>query len=70
MSISTMVTNRFKIYFFLYRKVKIKRYPKGVLAQARAGNNSLSVQFVFTLKPNKFMGGGSQWEVPLRDRKV
>jgi len=54
-------TNRFS----LYEKVKIKRYPKGVLTQAGAGNNSRSVQFVLTLKPNKFMGGGSQWEVPL-----
>ncbi|OEU07623.1 cyclophilin-like protein [Fragilariopsis cylindrus CCMP1102] len=44
---------------------QIKRYPKGVLTHAGAGNNSRSVQFVLTLKPNKFMGGGSPWEVPL-----
>lgn len=44
---------------------KIKRYPKGVLTHAGAGNNSRGVQLVLTLKPNKFMGGGSPWEVPL-----
>ena len=44
---------------------KIKRYPKGVLTHAGAGKNSRGVQFVLTLKPNKFMGGGSPWEVPL-----
>ena len=43
----------------------IKRYPKGVLTHAGAGKNSRSVQFVLTLKPNKYMGGGSPWEVPL-----
>lgn len=44
---------------------KIKRYPKGVLTHAGGGKNSRDVQFVLTLKPNKFMGGGSPWEVPL-----
>ena len=43
----------------------IKRYPKGVLTHAGGGKNSRGVQFVLTLKPNKFMGGGSPWEVPL-----
>lgn len=43
----------------------IKRYPKGVLTHAGGGKNSRSTQFVLTLKPNKFMGGGSPWEVPL-----
>ena len=47
------------------KQKQIKRYPKGVLTHAGAGNNSRSVQFVLTLKPNKFMGGGSPWEVPL-----
>ena len=46
-------------------KEKIKRYPKGVLTHAGGGKNSRGVQFVLTLKPNKFMGGGSPWEVPL-----
>lgn len=44
---------------------KIKRYPKGVLTHAGAGKDSRGTQFVLTLKPNKFMGGGSPWEVPL-----
>ncbi len=43
----------------------IKRYPKGVLTHAGGGRNSRGVQFVLTLTPNKFMGGGSPWEVPL-----
>jgi hypothetical protein len=47
------------------KQKQIKRYPKGVLTHAGAGNNSRSVQFVLTLKPNKFMGGGSPWETPL-----
>ena len=47
------------------KKNKIKRYPKGVLTHAGGGKNTRSVQFVLTLKPNKFMGGGSPWEVPL-----
>ena len=44
---------------------RIERYPKGVLTHAGSGPNSRGVQFVLTLKPNKFMGGGSPWEVPL-----
>lgn len=44
---------------------KIKRYPKGVWTHAGSGTNSRGTQFVLTLKPNKFMGGGSPWEVPL-----
>ena len=47
------------------KMTKIKRYPKGVLTHAGSGNNSRGVQFVLTLKPNKYMGGGSPWEVPL-----
>jgi hypothetical protein len=43
----------------------IKRYPKGVWTHAGSGKNSRGTQFVLTLKPNKFMGGGSPWEVPL-----
>jgi cyclophilin family peptidyl-prolyl cis-trans isomerase len=43
----------------------ITRYPKGVLTHAGGGPDTRSNQFVITLKPNKFMGGGSPWEVPL-----
>jgi cyclophilin family peptidyl-prolyl cis-trans isomerase len=43
----------------------VPRYPKDVLTHAGAGPNTRSNQFVITLKPNKFMGGGSPWEVPL-----
>jgi cyclophilin family peptidyl-prolyl cis-trans isomerase len=43
----------------------IPRYPQGVLTHAGSGPNTRSNQFVITLKPNKFMGGGSTWEVPL-----
>jgi cyclophilin family peptidyl-prolyl cis-trans isomerase len=43
----------------------IPRYPKGVMTHAGGGPNTRSNQFVITLKPNKFMGGGSPWEVPL-----
>ncbi|KAG7374759.1 hypothetical protein IV203_013854 [Nitzschia inconspicua] len=43
----------------------LARYPKGVLTHAGGGPNTRSNQFVLTLKPNKFMGGGSPWEVPL-----
>jgi len=47
------------------KNISIKRYPKGVLTHAGSGKNSRGVQFVLTLKPNKYMGGGSPWEVPL-----
>jgi peptidyl-prolyl cis-trans isomerase A (cyclophilin A) len=43
----------------------VKRYPEGFLTYAGSGANSRSNQFVVTLKPNQFMGGGSPWEVPL-----
>ncbi|KAG7349081.1 hypothetical protein IV203_011678 [Nitzschia inconspicua] len=43
----------------------LARYPKGVLTHAGGGPNTRSNQFVLTLKSNKFMGGGSPWEVPL-----
>jgi len=46
-------------------KSRTKRYPKGVWTHAGGGRNSRGVQFVLTLKPNKYMGGGSPWEVPL-----
>ena len=43
----------------------IRRYPAGMLTFAGSGPDSRSNQFVLTLKPNRFMGGGSPWEVPL-----
>jgi cyclophilin family peptidyl-prolyl cis-trans isomerase len=43
----------------------VTRYPKGVMTHAGGGPHTRSNQFVLTLKPNPFMGGGSPWEVPL-----
>ena len=43
----------------------VKRYPSGFWTYAGAGPNSRSNQFVITLRPNPYMGGGSPWEVPL-----
>jgi cyclophilin family peptidyl-prolyl cis-trans isomerase len=43
----------------------VKRYPEGMWTYAGSGPNSRSNQFVITLRPNAFMGGGSPWEVPL-----
>ena len=43
----------------------VKRYPTGTWTYAGAGPNSRSNQFVITLEPNAYMGGGSPWEVPL-----
>ena len=43
----------------------VKRYPEGMWTFAGSGPNSRSNQYVITLQPNKFMGGGSPWEVPL-----
>jgi len=43
----------------------VKRYPEGMWTYAGAGPNSRNNQFVITLKPNPYMGGGSPWEVPL-----
>jgi cyclophilin family peptidyl-prolyl cis-trans isomerase len=43
----------------------VRRYPRGYWTYAGSGNHSRSNQFVLTLKPNKFMGGGSPWEVPI-----
>jgi cyclophilin family peptidyl-prolyl cis-trans isomerase len=43
----------------------VKRYPPGMWTYAGSGPHSRSNQFVITLKPNPFMGGGSPWEVPL-----
>lgn len=43
----------------------VLRYPQGIWTYAGSGPNTRSNQFVITLKPNPFMGGGSPWEVPL-----
>lgn len=43
----------------------VRRFPSGYLTHAGSGKDSRSNQFVITLKPNKFMGGGSPWEVPM-----
>jgi cyclophilin family peptidyl-prolyl cis-trans isomerase len=43
----------------------VRRYPVGMWTYAGAGPNSRTNQFVLTLQPNRFMGGGSPWEVPL-----
>lgn len=43
----------------------VRRYPEGMWTFAGAGPNSRSNQYVITLQPNLFMGGGSPWEVPL-----
>lgn len=43
----------------------VKRYPPGFLTYAGGGPDTRSNQFVLTLKPNQFMGGGSPWEVPM-----
>lgn len=43
----------------------VKRFPQGYFTYAGGGNHSRSNQFVLTLKPNQFMGGGSPWEVPM-----
>lgn len=50
---------------FRQNELGIKRYPPGMWTYAGSGPNSRSNQFVITLKPNPFMGGGSPWEVPL-----
>lgn len=44
----------------------VKRYPIGYFTFAGSGTiNTRSNQFVITLGPNQYMGGGSPWEVPL-----
>lgn len=42
----------------------IKRFSKGYMAFAGSGPNSRSNQFIVALGNNKFLGGGSPWEVP------
>ncbi|KAL7575578.1 hypothetical protein ACA910_020151 [Epithemia clementina (nom. ined.)] len=48
-----------------YNTQGVRRYPAGMLTFAGSGPHSRSNQFVLTLMPNQFMGGGSPWEVPL-----
>lgn len=42
----------------------ITRFQVGYMAYAGSGNNSRSTQLIMALGPNKFLGGGSPWEVP------
>ena len=41
-----------------------KRYQKGYLGYAGAGNNSRGTQLIMAFEDNFFLGGGSPWEVP------
>lgn len=50
---------------FRENKKGVRRYPMGFFTHAGGGQNSRSNQFVLTLQPNRFMGGGSPWEVPM-----
>jgi hypothetical protein len=50
---------------FRQNKAGVKRYPTGFFTYAGGGLDSRSNQFVLTLQPNQFMGGGSPWEVPM-----
>jgi hypothetical protein len=40
------------------------RFQKGYLAYAGAGKNSRGTQLIMTFENNKYLGGGSPWEVP------
>lgn len=42
----------------------VKRFAKGYLAYAGGGRNSRSNQFIVALGDNRYLGGGSPWEVP------
>eukprot|EP01038_Epipyxis_sp_PR26KG_P009265 gene9265-12481_t len=42
----------------------IKRFQKGYLAYAGAGNNSRGTQLIMAFEDNQYLGGGSPWEVP------
>jgi peptidyl-prolyl cis-trans isomerase A (cyclophilin A) len=43
----------------------ITRYQKGYLSYAGAGKNSRGTQLILALENNKYLGGGSPWEVPI-----
>ena len=43
---------------------KIKRFNRGYLAYAGAGQHSRDIQFIVALQDNGPLGGGSPWEVP------
>lgn len=40
------------------------RYQKGYMSYAGAGKNSRGTQLIMALDNNKYLGGGSPWEVP------
>ena len=42
----------------------ISRYQKGYLGYAGAGKNSRGTQLIMAFDSNKYLGGGSPWEVP------
>jgi cyclophilin family peptidyl-prolyl cis-trans isomerase len=42
----------------------VKRFAQGYLAYAGAGKNSRDLQFIIAIQSNKYLGGGSPWEVP------
>ena len=42
----------------------VTRFQKGYLSYAGAGKNSRGTQLIMALIPNKYLGGGSPWEVP------
>lgn len=41
-----------------------KRFQKGYLAYAGAGNNSRGTQLIMSFQDNLYLGGGCPWEVP------
>jgi len=42
----------------------VRRFAKGYMAYAGAGPNSRDFQLIMSLHDDKFLGGGSPWEVP------
>lgn len=42
----------------------VTRYQKGYMSYAGAGKNSRDTQLIMAFANNKFLGGGSPWEVP------
>ena len=44
----------------------MKRFQKGYLAYAGAGNNSRGTQLILAYEDNPYLGGGSPWEVPCK----
>ena len=42
----------------------VARFQKGYMSYAGAGKNSRGTQLIMALQHNKYLGGGSPWEVP------